>query len=313
MRPIDIELWVQRVAEQAGAGQHTEDSLVELKAQWPQPADAARRIAAHANAARGAPILWIIGIDELRGVTGAEPSELADWYASVCSQFDQVYPEPQDLNVKLGERTVVALLFSTDRAPYVVRNAAFGSKGGGSVQWEVPWREGRKTRSARRHDLLRLLGPLTSVPEIECLGCQLRICREWTDQASQVSRWYVSGSLYVVPQSPSVVVFPFHRCTLTVAFGGAQTLGEWERLLLSTPSSGGRIESTTSEILVAGPGTINFLTSRVDAGFAEDLPQEVTCTLKMPAIGSPLSTTWSGTLVAVEPGLDSCAKWELQI
>jgi hypothetical protein len=40
-----------------------EDDLIEFKRTWIKPHKAARRIAAHANAARGQDILWLIGVD----------------------------------------------------------------------------------------------------------------------------------------------------------------------------------------------------------------------------------------------------------
>ncbi len=55
-----------------------------------------------------------------------------------------------------GSVIVVAMLFETDRAPFVVKNPAYGTVGGDPVSLEVPWREGATTRSARRRDLLRL-------------------------------------------------------------------------------------------------------------------------------------------------------------
>jgi hypothetical protein len=111
MRSIDLESWVLRVLDQVARSAHSEDSLVELKATWPKPAIAARQIAAQANAARGAPILWLIGVDESQGVSGASPTELANWFSAVSSHFDHVYPQLQDLNVRFREHTVVALLF----------------------------------------------------------------------------------------------------------------------------------------------------------------------------------------------------------
>ena len=72
MKALAIESWALRVLERVGNRQSVEDSKVELKAKWPDPVKAARRIAGHANAARGESILWLIGADEKQGViTGA--------------------------------------------------------------------------------------------------------------------------------------------------------------------------------------------------------------------------------------------------
>src|SRR2546421_7601874 len=148
-----LESWTLEVLDRVTSGNPVEDSRVELKREWPKPTEAARRIAGHANAAQGEPILWIIGVDDkAQSVIGADRKELADWYPSVVSQFDDVAPELQDLAVPYHGATVVALLFETDRAPFLVKNPL-----GGHIDWEVPWRQGTKTQSIRRTNLIRLL------------------------------------------------------------------------------------------------------------------------------------------------------------
>lgn len=222
MRTIEIEQWVLRVAEQVACGEHSEDAQVELKAEWPAPEVAARRIAGHANAARGANILWIIGIDEEKGVCGAPPCELAEWMPSVRKYFDEVAPAMTDVNVPVDGKVVVAMVFETDRAPYAVKNPKFGQRDAGPVQWEIPWREGRLTRTARRHDLLRLLAPLMAMPEIECLEFAVAVSETWTDGAQQVHRWDARGSIYVAPITGTTVSFPTHRSSLSAGAAGSQ-------------------------------------------------------------------------------------------
>jgi hypothetical protein len=64
MNPTQIETWALRVIERVEARQPNEDSRVELKREWPaQPNRAARQIAGHVNAARGEPVLWLIGLN----------------------------------------------------------------------------------------------------------------------------------------------------------------------------------------------------------------------------------------------------------
>ena len=158
MKNSQIERWALEIIDRVEARQPIEDSRVELKAKWPdEPTKAARRIAGHANAARGEHILWLIGVDEEKGVLGADYLEMTEWVTGISKQFDGPVPRCHDLNVSAGNRqTVVALLFETDCAPYVVVNPAFGSVKGEAVQFEVPWREGTKTRSASRADLIRI-------------------------------------------------------------------------------------------------------------------------------------------------------------
>src|SRR5690242_6350206 len=95
---FQIEAWALRVIDQLAARHPHEDAHVELKAAWLEPQKVARQIAAHANAARGEPILWLIGVDEKTGVVGAEQKNLADWFSALRGQFDGVAPELTDVN-----------------------------------------------------------------------------------------------------------------------------------------------------------------------------------------------------------------------
>src|SRR2546430_2866200 len=89
----EVEVWTREIVEAVVANQRIEDSRVELKSSWPEPHKAANRLAAHANAAQGTPILWIIGIDEKNcKLTNVDPVELANWYKSVESFFDGFAP-----------------------------------------------------------------------------------------------------------------------------------------------------------------------------------------------------------------------------
>ena len=108
IRLYNIEAWVLRIGDQQKRNQPCEDSRVEMKSRWPDPQKVARLIAAHANAARGENILWIIGIDESEVIVGADNTELANWLPTVKACFDGVFPEVIDLNVPVDQKTVVA-------------------------------------------------------------------------------------------------------------------------------------------------------------------------------------------------------------
>jgi hypothetical protein len=302
MRTLEIEAWVLRIADQVMQRQHVEDSLVELKSEWPAAVSAARQIAAHANAARGAPILWIIGMDEKRGVCGAGPQELANWFPSVCSQFNQLHPDLQDLNVRVGDETVVALLFQTERAPFVVKNPAFGTASGEPVELEVPWREGRKTRSARREDLVRMLAPLTVLPEIECLNCELTLRVENKNITDVDQSWFVNGSLYVIPSGTGPVVYPFHRCSLSVTLANGLTIGSWTNIRLSPlrrrrflarpgePISSSidslTVDASSTEVILTGPGQVELRASTKTPDMAEPTHTSASITLTLNAVGT---------------------------
>lgn len=208
MRPIQIEARVLEIIDRVNSRNPIEDFRVELKSEWPEPHKAARQLAGHANAARGEPILWLIGVDEDKGVIGATHEELANWFVSIQAEFDGVAPSMIDLNIPINDRVVVALYFETERAPYVIKNPSFGTDNGGSISHETPWREGTSTRSARRSDLIKMLIPTVNLPEIDVLRGELDL------SIDQQGSWYWNLKLetYITPQIGYPCVLPFHQC-----------------------------------------------------------------------------------------------------
>lgn len=200
MRKVEIEAWALQIMDALVKGRRIEDSRVECKREWPSdPGKAARRIAGHANAARADRILWLIGVDEDAGtVTGAASDDFADWWNQVKSQFDGLAPNLIENFVPYDDTMVVALLFETADAPYVVRNYS----GKGHIDFEVPWREGTHIRSARRQDLVKILVPLSHAPEIEFRPARLT-------PYLNLDGFEVEPSFYIVPREPFVV--PRHR------------------------------------------------------------------------------------------------------
>jgi hypothetical protein len=77
LQAAEIEAWTLRVVDQVRRQVSIEDARVEPKSDWLDPKRAARRLAGHANAARGATILWIIGLDEANGVVGINSADFA--------------------------------------------------------------------------------------------------------------------------------------------------------------------------------------------------------------------------------------------
>jgi hypothetical protein len=254
MTPIQIEAWALRVIDQVKRGQPNEDSLVELKAVWPPDvAKTARQIAAHANTARGQPLLWLMGVDEKTGVTGVDRANLANWYPQIEACFDGLAPDLRDLNVPVEGKTVVALLFDTTRAPFVVTNQA-----GGAISHEVPWRQGTRTRSARREELVRLLVPHLSMPDIEVLAAKVRGLRpETTTDLGDTRRVEVHVELYITPRSPGRLTAPLHRTTLAVIIDGTRlTFSKFQFASVK----GSLVQRTTSEAIIDGPGVLGVQT-----------------------------------------------------
>lgn len=261
MNSLQIESWTLRVIDCVKLGQPNEDSRVELKREWLEPRNAARRIAGHANEARGEPILWLIGVDQKDGILGADDKNLANWYPTVKSQFDEIAPALTSLNIPVDGKTVVALLFETDRYPFVVK-----SLDGGTVQREVPWREATGLRSAHRSDLIRLLASLELLPDIEVLDTKIKVT---TSGISDVGNYipdalYLTQELYVVPKNNTQVVIPFHRCKAWFEILGATTQTPFHSVGFYYTADRGHykgmelITVTNSEVVIDGPGTLKL-------------------------------------------------------
>ena len=252
MNSFQIEAWVYIIIEQVENGKPDEDSRVELKSDWIDPIKAARQIAAHANTIHGEQILWIIGVDQgNHKVVGVNQNELSSWYQQVVSQFDEIAPSMKDLNVNYGDKTVVALLFETDRFPFIVK-----TKDG----WlEVPWREGTSTRSAKRSELLKLLVPYVYLPSFEVLSGEA-IVKQSNDGEKY---WTVHLDLYIEPYNNTHSVIPFHRCKASIETQKSHTNVELGEIRFYPPvifseSLSKTIESTQDELLAYGPGRLKF-------------------------------------------------------
>ena len=326
MNTIQLEAWVLRVVDQVRQGLAPEDSLVELKSQWPDPIRGARQIAAHANAARGSHILWIIGLDEARGVIGAGHEELANWHPQVQSCFDGVAPELFDLNVPVDGKMLTALLFTTDRAPYVVRNPDYGQPAGGRVEFEIPWREGRKIRTARRSDLIRILAPLVATPQIEALSSEVLVMQgERESEPGKPSfHWHLTASAYVAAVLETAVVIPFHKCEVRISDGKSWELTSWKRFQVRPPytmgiSSGNltsrkdslTIESSSSEVIIQGPGRIQISAEAFSNPPDDARKTELALSIKLFQVGSSFPIIVQQRLQAVLPQTNEkfFAKW----
>ncbi len=210
----------------------------------------------------------MIGVDEVAGVVGATENDLASWYSSVESHFDELAPRMTPLNISTDGTTVVALLFETERAPFVVKNPMYGSPGGGAVELEVPWRENTSIRSARRSDLVRLLAPIEQLPEIEVLEVEIKDQVEGTFGGN-----FYNGAInlvcqmYIAPKSEKRLTIPFHKCRVKFKLPEAPILeAHWiaidpctgrHRPFVEKPGSL-TIESTTSEVIINGPGRVSL-------------------------------------------------------
>lgn len=249
MRSHEIEAWALNIIDRVNASQPNEDQRVELKADWIEPNKAARQIAAIANASRGVPVLWLVGVDEKRGVTGARMVDLANWYPQVESQFNGLAPDMTPVNVPVVGRTVVALLFETERAPFVVRAE-------GMDRLEVPWRGSTSVRSARRDELLRILSPLQRLPDFEMLGASVEVNQAENKRLC----WTAAVKLYATPADENRVVIPFHRCRGELSFVPDQNFKHSFTKIAVSPFSerSSTVVYSGTEVILNGPGMLNL-------------------------------------------------------
>lgn len=204
MRRNDIEAWAIRVLDSRGITGAMEDASVEAKGEWPRDMNkAARRLAGHCNALRGDDGLWIVGVDEKSGVLGVEPDDFADWWPRLKAEFHDATPDLTEVFFTYEGKRLVALHFTTDRAPFLVR-----VQGGGRVEREVPWREGTSVRTARRADLLRLLVPLQRSPELEITKANAKYYDYGDQEDASIS---VDLTCYMTSRLGETLVFPEHR------------------------------------------------------------------------------------------------------
>ena len=295
MRPHEIESWVLDVAERVKKRQPVEDVRVELKSEWIDAKKAARRMAGHANAAHGAPILWIIGLDETNGVVGANHEEMASWWQSVASCFSEVAPVMTDLNVPLDGETLVAILLETDRAPYLVKVPE-----GRKVEVEIPYRAATGTRSARRGEVLRILTPLQKVPKLDLFVCNLWLERQ---AKSAKFRLTVGVELYARTVDSGRVAIPFHDCYAVVKVAGNE-VGRFDALGIDKRRTTPYVIATETEVVLEGPGWLNVRGNAFLEKPTFDFAADAEVFLSLGILEAPSPTTFLVSLSSkkAEPG-----------
>lgn len=206
------------------AGANPEDDRIEFKRGWPG-VEKARQLAAAANQARGESIIYVIGIDDKTGASHPlDDTDPATWWAQMEARFDEVSPDlVLHIGVQISESDrVVALLYRTDRAPYLVKVDA-----GGGGQLEVPIRVGTRTRSARRHELIRLLYPAISTPELVPLFGQLTMSPPQLFGVSprDFVAFHLTANIYFEHVSASPAFLPWHAVSATLSNGEIRRRG----------------------------------------------------------------------------------------
>ena len=281
LRLQQLDMRVIELVDLVLAGGRVEDDLVECKGEWPDPQkrSAARQLAAHANKARDEPILWIIGLDEKsHALTSPSPVEFADWWAAMSSRFDPPAPELEHHRVvAVGDQQVVtALRFLTDGSPYVIK----GGGDDGTLEREVPMRDGTRTRSARRDELLRLLVPAVAPPSAQLLSASLDTSYFGGSQGKpRRTRLHLKATVFFQQPAVStgVVMLPAHLMHARLDFnssvgplqralhystdqdGRYQPALPWQQdrpIVVTTPTIFHGVDRRRDGVVITGPGSL---------------------------------------------------------
>lgn len=182
MNQQEVDARVQAAIENLQAGRAVEDDTgIEFKGDWPDPVKKARQLAGAANALRGGPLIYVIGVHDKTGaVTLPTKTEPQEWYAGIRKSFDQVAPELlRSQVVYFGEESaaVVALIFDTSQFPYVINLPAENRR-------EVPMRVASGTESAHRNQLVRMFEPSLRAPAMSFAEGSVRV--DWKDEPKTV-------------------------------------------------------------------------------------------------------------------------------
>jgi hypothetical protein len=215
MRQQQLEVLVIDAIDRARSGNPIEDDRIEFKQAWPEPSKA-RQLAGTVNRANGNDVIYIVGANEAGDLFALGSTDVADWWAQHSSRFDGVAPDLQNhINIPIDDGgSVTALQFGTDRAPYVVK-----ADKGGSPEREVPIRDGTRTRSATRAELLRMLLPQAAVPPALLLEGRVNSEMYLGDDDRNC---YMSGSVSVFLEHTARegVMLPWHDMTATIEAKG---------------------------------------------------------------------------------------------
>lgn len=286
MRAAEIESWVLGLIERTRRKEPVEDQRVELKREFPEPSKAARRIAAHVNSARAESIVWVIGIDEGGGLVGARNEEIANWWPRVQSQFDQLAPDLLlHLNVPVDDKTVVALLINAERRPLVVKNP----KPGDAITFEVPWREGTLTRTARRSELITILAPTLRLPRFEITNCRVTtstlVMAGTINQPKQSVATQIQATfrLYIIPTERTVLRKRLSTATITSS-GTDSRLAFLASVVEEPPHP---VFASGPDIVADGPGAFSLVFQGEEPGKI-DLTDEIKASMIVHIVDAPL-------------------------
>ena len=295
-------------------------------ATWPgPPRRAARMLAAHANAARGRDLLWLIGVKTGKPgrnstghlhVAGARSTDFDPWLHRLLPFFDGLAPKVQAFVIPYGAhgktpaRQIVALQIQSARAPFVIRGAE------NSASLDVPWWDATTSliRSAGRNELVKLLVPLQDLPQFEVLEAELTFYKNPhpTSGPKNLSRWTLDGSLYVIPQSEARAMVPLHRCSGSLHIPGSAFTTTAQDVNLTGDKLSGAVRVTESAVLIEGLGRVFIYCS--GSTTAAEIPwhSPLTATFDLVPTGAERAAVATASLYPLPPlEANQAGRWKL--
>lgn len=267
MTKQEIEVYLNDILEKVELKSPIEDMRVELKSEFIPAEKAARQIAGHANSLNGQTGFWVFGIDEKAGkVTGVNHAEFSSWHLQLKKHFDSVTPEIREYVFDIQNVTIIVLIIYSDTAPYVTKNPRFGHEKGDNIEFEVPIRKNTRVTSASRSDLLRLLLPTITFPELEILFANCRL-NHITNRKYQLY-FYSNLYFYKPVNERSNCTLPLHKSNCIFRIIDTDIEFSLDNKILENSHSFSKVISTKTEIILTGPGS-SYFTSFIDI---EDFP-----------------------------------------
>lgn len=261
MNTQQLQILLQPIIKAILDGRPVEDTRIEVKSVWIDHSPAAHRLAGHANASRGEPIIWILGIDEKkRKVTGVDTFEMDNWIKAVEKYFDGEAPAlVTHTNIHIEDKTIVALYFETHlAAPFVVKNSE-----GGYPQFTVPWRSATRLRAAKREEIIEILRSVVRVPEVRIMGANLTVSVENNEVGTSYPQsdkkffsWKLSADLYFTPQTQEKIVIPYALCYANFR---VENYGSFRLpIKFSATGESATIVCAASELVISGAGSVRL-------------------------------------------------------
>jgi len=209
-------------------------------------------------------------------------------------------PDLTEIRIHYEGSQLLALCFETDRAPFMVKNPT----GLGPIQFEIPWRDGTATRSAKRRELLSILMPRLEMPTAEVLSGKIAVTSNTSTN--------ILIKVYISYTGKGELVFPHHKTLLKITDGKGiegeadrfhcdtktRSITDFTRMMYSAAGNNAppvvnvdavpdRIEITSSEVVVRA-ASIFYVT----ATFSNQLVSSLGDDISVEGVFSPLGCDW---------------------